>query len=221
MSGEAVTHPPTTQPSRRHFRWRRLLIAGFVLALVAGTVAWNVRDNFGTVIPGQVYRSGQLGLSSFTTYIQRYHFQCIVNLRGSNPDLPWYQDERAAAEKCGVQHHDLPTDSGCLKPEELRDLVQFLDTCAKPVLLHCESGIDRSGLAAVVAILLLQEDSEALARARGQLGWHHGHVPWRPNHARHHAFLDLYEHWLVEHGYTHRRQHFREWALHTYTEAPE
>ena len=84
--------------------------------------------------------------------------------------------------------------------------------CPKPVLIHCQSGIDRSGIVAAICILLLDE-SGSIERARAHLGWRYGHMPWRDNMSVQERFLQDYENWLTVHGQCHDRGHFRAWLL--------
>jgi protein tyrosine phosphatase (PTP) superfamily phosphohydrolase (DUF442 family) len=193
-----------------------------VLLFVAGIIlAHQVGDNFHAVIPNRVYRSGQLSGKSLEHYIMYYHLRSIINLRGPNPEDEWYQIECGSAAHLGVQHYDVPIDSGCPpNPDELRDLVTVLQKCPKPVLLHCQSGIDRSGIAAAISRLLL-DDTVTPAEAKSQFRLLYGHFPWRESTAKHKAFLDLYEAWLTENGLPTSSSRFREWALNVYNPPPE
>jgi hypothetical protein len=196
--------------------WRRRLALAVVLLFGGLVLAWRLGDNFRTVIPGLVYRSAQLSASTLRDRILQYHLRCVVNLRGPNVDDAWYQDERTTAVQFGAQPIDLSTDSGYPpNPEELRELVTLLTTCPKPVLVHCNSGVDRSGIVAAICVLALDEHG-TLDKARQQFGLAYGQLPWRANTLRHKAFLALYEDWLAQTGYLPTPTHFREWAFHVY-----
>ena len=80
----------------------------------------------------------------------------------------------------------------------------------KPVLIHCQSGIDRTGIAAALACLLL-DDSSSTEAALDQLTWRFGCLPWRKSREDKRDFLLAYESWLGARGQTHSRQHFRAW----------
>jgi protein tyrosine phosphatase (PTP) superfamily phosphohydrolase (DUF442 family) len=186
-----------------------------VLAAAIAVPGWALRDNFRTVIPGQVYRSGQLSADALFNRITDRRLRSIINLRGANPGESWYDEERAVTARQGVLHYDLPTDSEFPpSPAELRELIQLLDKCERPVLIHCQSGIDRTGLVAAVCVLLGEDGSPALARQ--QLGLWYGHLPWRTNTARQRAFVGQYEQWLAEHGQEHNPARFREWSVRVY-----
>jgi hypothetical protein len=96
---------------------------------------------------------------------------------------------------------------------ELRRLVEVLDGAEYPVYLHCRRGADRTGMAAVI-LMLLQTDMK-LAEARRQLGLWYGHVAIGNTHVLDQIF-DLYEDWLGQHGRPHERALFRHWLLEEY-----
>ena len=141
--------------------------------------------------------------------------RAIVNLRGPNPHVEWYQEERSLAQDLGVDHYDLPMSAG-LPPTsgELKALVEILHTCKKPVLLHCESGAERTGLAC--AIYLLAEEEVSFEEVGSQMSLRFGVLPWKSGSTRCRRFLDLYRDWLTEQALEHSGEHFREWATTVY-----
>jgi protein tyrosine phosphatase (PTP) superfamily phosphohydrolase (DUF442 family) len=213
--------PEEAPNPRPHGRRLSLLLTGALLAILVTGLAWNGSENFHAVIPGAVYRSGQPSPGSLANHIAELGIRSIINVRASNPDALWYQEERAVAARHGVRHYSLGTNSGCPLPDEVRALVPLLEICPKPVLVHCQSGIDRTGPVAAICILLLDENPDSLPRAQAQLGLWYGHMFWRENTVRHRAFLSLYQDWLTQNGYAHSRDRFREWALRVYDHPPE
>jgi protein tyrosine/serine phosphatase len=188
---------------------------------VATASVWQFRDNFYPVLPGKVYRSAQLSGPALRERISELRLRSVLNLRGANPGEEWYDEECEEAAQEGVLHYDLPIDSEYPPgPEDLRELIGVLDRCERPVLIHCQSGIDRTGLAAAVCALLGEGGSPALAHE--QLGLLYGYqLPWRTRTARQEAFLAQYEQWLAHEGYRHSPTHFRKWALAVYGGSPE
>jgi hypothetical protein len=63
-----------------------LLTAGYVGSRVA-------TGNFHTVVPGTLYRSGQLTASQWAAVIHHYRIKSVLNLRGAHQTAAWYQDE--------------------------------------------------------------------------------------------------------------------------------
>jgi hypothetical protein len=187
--------------------------AGLLLAagLHAGYVAlWH---NFFTVIPGRVYRCAQPPASDLERLIRAYGIGTVFNLRGRQPDL-WYQEECAAARRGNAVVEDLCLRASRLPPAgDLAAVVAVLDGARYPILIHCASGADRTGLVSAVAILLQPDGT--LEKARRQLGVRYNHVPaW--SGASMDEVLDLYAEWLAAAGRQHTPQAFRQWALRAY-----
>ncbi|WFR94817.1 dual specificity protein phosphatase family protein [Rhizobium tumorigenes] len=121
-----------------------LLFFGGHLALLQAT------GNFHTVIPGQLYRSAQPSGAQLETYVHQYGIKTIVNLRGSN-DQPWYQEETAVARRLGVQHIDFRMSATkILTVDKAIALIDIMKTAPRPILVHCMSGADRTGLFSLI-----------------------------------------------------------------------
>ncbi|WP_371076581.1 MULTISPECIES: dual specificity protein phosphatase family protein [unclassified Sinorhizobium] len=131
------------------------MLAAVVMTLAAGTAVYlgylQLTGNFHTVIAGELYRSAQLPPAQLEAYIRAKGIATIVNLRGENDHARWYADEVATAEKLGVKHIDFKMSATkILPPEKADQLVAILKAAPKPILIHCEAGADRSGLASVI-----------------------------------------------------------------------
>jgi protein tyrosine/serine phosphatase len=189
-----------------------LLCAGALLAPLAD-YAWKALDNFHEVLPGEFYRSAQLSGYDLEVHARLNGLRSIINLRGPNPGQRWYREEVAAARHTGLVHIDLPIDSAFPTRGELAELAQVLETCPKPVLVHCQSGIDRTGIASALACLLL-DDSASPELALKQLDWQFGSMPWRKSRAAKRDFLIAYAAWLQGRNLTHSRSHFHTWLQH-------
>lgn len=198
-----------SMPSPSRARLLVGLAIPFVLLVVAASPFLGpLSENFHPVIPGCVYRSGQLSPQSLEERAARDGLRSVINLRGANPGQTWYEQECAVARRQDLKFYDLPVDSRCPTALELRELLDVLERCPKPVLIHCQSGIDRSGIVAAICILLLDE-SGSVERARNHLGWRYGHMPWRDNMNVQERFLEDYQDWLRDRG--HGRGHFHDW----------
>jgi protein tyrosine phosphatase (PTP) superfamily phosphohydrolase (DUF442 family) len=194
---------------------------GLATAAFAMPVYRLASENLHAAVPSKLFRSGQLSGERLSQCIGSYGLRTVVNLRGPNPEDSWYRHERAAAARAGVRHFDLPVDSTYPPTRrELRDWVELFESCEQPVLVHCQSGIDRTGLVTAVGLLLYDPDA-TLADARRQLSLSYGHLPWRANRGRFLEFLDMYEGWLRETRCQHDAQSFRVWALEVYRPDPE
>jgi len=113
----------------------------------------------------------------------------VLNLRGASMQPQYLQEKRICAE-LGLRLIDLPM-SAVTPPqkETLLTLLKILKTADRPLLMHCKSGADRTGLAAAIAIL---EDGGTIEDARAQLSARFLHFR-RGRKAVLDRFLDLYE----------------------------
>jgi protein tyrosine phosphatase (PTP) superfamily phosphohydrolase (DUF442 family) len=182
----------------------------------ATIVVEKARENFRTVIPGLIYRSGQLSDSTLRARISACHLRSVINLRGKNADARWWRHEAKICAARGVHHYDFSTDSICPpNPDELAELIPLLTSCEKPVLIHCQSGIDRTGVVSAICLFLFKPETTP-ASAQAQLGLSYGHLWWRDSTKHHRAFFALYEIWLERNAYQSSADRFSEWALHVY-----
>lgn len=215
--GRMDAPPPT--PRRFARRWfLRLLWAGPLVAVAAEAARVFVGTNRHTVIPGKVYRSAQLGPDELARVIDREGIRTVVNLRGTGPEVAWYAAEARTTHAAGVCQEDVALSAKRLPaPGEVRRLVEVLDKTAYPILLHCQQGADRTGLAAA-AVLLLHTDA-TLDRARRQLWPRYGHINAGRTAVIDRFFL-FYEAWLAATGQPHTPDRFRHWATREYCPGP-
>ncbi|TCR85504.1 tyrosine-protein phosphatase [Rhizobium sp. BK376] len=146
-----------------------LLVGGFYGYMLATT-------NFHAVVPGEVYRSSQPSASTIAEFQKDYGIKTIINLRGDNSGSDWYDDEIAAARKLDINHIDFGMSSGreLTQPEAAR-LVELMRDAPKPLLIHCQAGADRTGLAAALYLAAISKRSETVAE--GQMSIIYGHIP--------------------------------------------
>jgi protein tyrosine/serine phosphatase len=134
----------------------------------------QLSGNFHTVIPGELYRSAQPSPSQLELYAKKYGVKTVVNLRGSS-EKAWYDREIATGKRLGLTHIDFAMSaSKGLAPAQADQLVALLKDAPKPILLHCRSGADRTGLVSVIysqQVAGLAEDT-----AERQLSIFFGHV---------------------------------------------
>jgi len=166
-----------------------LFLAGYL-----GTL--RLTGNFHVVVPGEVYRSAQPSAADIAAYKRTHGIKTIINLRGENKGSPWYDAEIAAAKQLGIAHVDFGMSAKReLSRQEAAALVAVLARAEKPMLIHCEGGADRSGLAsALYAAAVAKLDEEAAER---QISIRYGHIslPLSPAYAMDRTFEAL-ESWL-------------------------
>ena len=194
------------------------LVALFVCAL---GLVWEVRRplfwrNLGVVEPGRVIRSAQ-PTSQLPELVREYHLKSILNLRGGSPSDWWYEAEVRTVRESGLSFYDLPL-SATRRPLrlELLRLIDVLRQCPYPLLIHCKSGADRTGLAS--ALYLMLQRGEAPKQAAGAFSIAFGHIPLGgPEHL--HEPLDEYAAWLKANGLSHSPERFRDWVQNDYRAA--
>ena len=197
------TMPPTSTTDRRRLLsrypllrhgvmitlWTLVWIAVMALPILIYAGAIQLTGNIDTVDRGKLYRSATLSGPDLRSVIRAAHIRTVINLRGANPNQSWYQDEVKVTEDEHVRLIDLPL-SAIHEPDEalLGKLIDALKTSEQPMLIHCSSGSDRTGLAAALyEMLVLKQPSDV---ARQQLSFYWGHFPWlwSPTIAMDHSF---------------------------------
>jgi undecaprenyl-diphosphatase len=181
----------------------------FVLTVTtSGYAVYRVETgNFDTVLPGKVYRSGQLDEKQWKHYLQKYAIKSLLNLRGEHRAASWYQEEVRAANMLRVTHYDMKisanreVDNGTLDT-----ILAIMQQAPKPLLVHCQAGSDRSGL--ITGVYLFKIEGQPAETASGQLSLLYGHFPyllsktgatdrsfWRyVDSATHHTSMDRLRH---------------------------
>lgn len=160
---------------RRTLKWIGLSTGAAALLLGAYLAAIQITGNFAVVLPGELYRSNQPDAARLASYKERYGIRTIVNLRGDNGNAGWYRDEVAAAEKLGLTHLNFRMSARReLSVDEARQLIAILADAPRPILIHCRSGADRTGLASVLYLSRIAKVDED--EAEKQLSIRYGHV---------------------------------------------
>lgn len=144
-----------------------------LIACYIGYQVWN--GNFHEVIAGEYYRSAQLSPQSLEKRIQQYGIKSIINLRGGAPGVAYYDNEVAVSNKLGVAYTSFPISAGRqLTDEQTQDLLAVMKAAPKPLLVHCLSGADRTGLASVLYLQQIAGVDEETAE--WQLSPLYGHI---------------------------------------------
>ncbi len=169
---------------------RRIVIAVIIVLLVpAGYLLFVFGDgNFHAVTPGEAYRCAQPSYSQLEYYLKTYGIRSVINLRGRNAGDKWYQDEIRFCAQHGIKHYDVGI-SATSEPTapQMKELLMIIKTAPRPVLIHCKSGADRSGL--VAAMWKMAVDGQTRTEADKQLSIRFGHIPIAGTIAMDDAFL--------------------------------
>lgn len=213
--------PPVPLPAKRWLSRRTF----FKLAGGAATIGFAAEflrvvafSNVHTVIPGRVYRTAQRTPEQLQKLIAEKHIRTVVNLRGVCSDTAWYLGECQTTHTANINQEDITFSAKRYPaPAEIQRLIDVFDHTAYPIVMHCQRGADRTGLASVVARLLMTSDS--LSAARRQLWPRYGHAAVGRT-AVLDVFFDLYEAWLAAHGESHTSDRFRRWVATDYCPGP-
>jgi protein tyrosine phosphatase (PTP) superfamily phosphohydrolase (DUF442 family) len=220
VSTSEVSLLPEAKPRRpARWLWRLALVA--LLVFFCHEVSRRLFGlNFHVVVSGCVYRGAQPTPRFIEQLVKEHGVRTIINLRGCGTPADWYVKETQAVQQLGVNQEDVCFSAVRLpSSQELRRLVEVLDGAEYPIYLHCRRGADRTGMAAVIVMLLGEGRSAGasttLAEARTQLGLWYGHVAVGETRVLD-RFFDLYAEWLDEQGRAHDSATFRHWLLEEY-----
>lgn len=163
----------------RHFRrvGRGAIVALIAFAAVAGGfyahMLWTT--NFHPVIAGELYRSSQPSPAMIADLQKQYGIKTIINLRGDNTGHHWYDKEVTEAKQLDINHIDFRMSSNKeLTEAQAAQLVEIMRDAPKPILIHCQAGADRTGLASALYLAAIAKTGEAAAA--GQMSILYGHV---------------------------------------------
>jgi protein tyrosine/serine phosphatase len=158
----------------------------FIVVLATGCT------NFHEVTPNILYRSKQLSGSQFDHFIKKYKIKTVINLRGASPNAKWYQGEMNMIQKDTVSHLDIGLSAIQYVPAQKVDsIMSIAAAAAKPILVHCQGGADRSGLFCAAWKLKFEKVPEE--KASKQLSFIYGHIPffiWNRTEAMDSSFRD-------------------------------
>lgn len=152
-------------------------IAGVVVVLICLYIAKVLlTNNFHPIVEGEAYRSAQVDAEEINHYKTKYNIQSIISLRKKRPGADWYETEIRESQQLGITYIGFPMDSGEeLSDEEVAELIGIMKSAPKPLLIHCENGANRTGLAAALYMAgVKQVDPE---KADNQLSMKFGHIP--------------------------------------------
>jgi protein tyrosine phosphatase (PTP) superfamily phosphohydrolase (DUF442 family) len=125
-----------------------ILVSGSLLAYS------SFNGNFEEVIPQKVYRSAQPTDEQLRHWAEQYGIRTIINLRGDDEEE--VEDEEATAKELGIEMISMNISSRRLTARFLLiELIEAIETAEMPILIHCHSGIDRTGTASAFAAMAI------------------------------------------------------------------
>ncbi len=141
-----------------------------VPAIVIGLAVWVwfgfikyrfVPKRFGVVVPGHIYRSGQISASLIKKILTKYNIRIIVDLTSDDPNNPDKQAEKQAAAKLNIKVLRFTmSGNGTGDINDYANAVIAIANAEKqnlPVLVHCTAGAQRTGGVIAAYRLLVQK----------------------------------------------------------------
>jgi protein tyrosine phosphatase (PTP) superfamily phosphohydrolase (DUF442 family) len=183
-------HAKERAPRRAFVRTSLVGLIGVSVALL-GWPFLPFGHRIRVVEPGELVRSAALPPETLRACIRANGIRCVVSLRrkGSDDDAARAEPKVCAEE--GVEYVQIPLNTTKLPPAgAVSALVHRLIDGPRPILVHCDHGVDRSGLASVLYEVCVRGESLARAREK-ELSWSRGHVAlWQGGSID--RFFDLY-----------------------------
>ena len=184
-----------------------VLFGGFI---GSGNVSHALLNrNFHTVEPGQVYRSARLSAETLGSAIECEELRSVIHV------FPYTELSRRCVqlkEICrqrGVQLHCVELDCDRLPSQDrLVQLVDTLDRCPRPLLVHGRWGTSRAAVTAAVAQLL---DGAPPEKALEQFDWKYLQFDG-PDHCKLAEIVHAYHDWLQRGHRQHSADQFRGWT---------
>lgn len=187
------------------------LAAGLMLAVGCRLVWVFLCGNLHPVIDQTVYRSAQPSTEQLERWVGQHGIRTVVNLRGRFTPYEHHDEELATVQRLGLTYHEFNLSALRLPyHHEILEVMAVLDASPKPLLFHCHSGGDRSGLVATLA-LLLYTDAD-VPTALGQLRLSYGHFPLSERRRSMSRFFRNYQRWLDKRALAHSPERLRTWV---------
>jgi protein tyrosine phosphatase (PTP) superfamily phosphohydrolase (DUF442 family) len=211
-----------SERSRNLSRQRLIRVSAVLVVLLGLTVTIGYKplfkQNFSEVVPNRLYRSAQPD-DRLAGWIEEHNIKSVLNLRGGYPSYQWYAQEREIIRDHTVDYYEIPI-SAQLRPRK-RELLQIIDLLGRaryPLLVHCKSGADRTGLGVALYHLMVQKELPQTALSGFSI--YHAHIPlFGPEKLQ--QPIREYADWLEQKELIHTPERFREWVETEYEDGRE
>ena len=178
---EDTENGPEPQRSPAMVRIRvKWLILGSVVAAISMLLIFGkyqfIPKRFGVVVPGRIYRSGQISKRLIEGVLSKHDIRVVIDLTGIDPTNVDQRAEIEACQKGGIQH--VPLVLGGDGTGDIRHYAKalaILQECERegqPVLVHCATGAQRTGGVIAAYLLLLHQASPgSICKELMRYGW--------------------------------------------------
>ena len=168
------------------------LLALVILCCLGYLGVLQLTGNVHAVVAHECYRSAQLSVRQLAECAKENRVKTIINLRGANPGVGWYEAEIAESKQLGIVHIDFRMSARReLTKADADQLIDVMKHAQKPLLIHCKSGADRSGLASALYLAAISKSGEAAAEKQLSIRFGHFSLPFIPEYAMDRTFEKL------------------------------
>jgi protein-tyrosine phosphatase len=152
-------------PSSRH-KWVFVAVPAIVIGLAIwawfGVIRYHViPKRFGIVVPGHIYRSGQISAPLIKKILIKYNIRVIIDLTSADPNDRDKQAEKKAAAELNIKVLRFPmSGNGTGDINDYASAIAAIANTEKqnlPVLVHCAAGAMRTGGVIATYRLLVQK----------------------------------------------------------------
>jgi protein-tyrosine phosphatase len=139
-----------------------LIVIGLAVWLWFGFIRYRfVPKKFGVVVPGHIYRSGQISASLIKKTLTKYNIRVIINLSSYDADNSDKRAEENAVKELNIKVSRFKmSGNGTGDVNDYADAVIAIANAEKqnlPVLVHCSAGAMRTGGVIATYRLLVQK----------------------------------------------------------------
>lgn len=122
-----------------------------------------IAKRWGVVVPGELYRSGQVSRQLIEPMLRSHKIATIIDLNGFNRHNANQQVELAVAEYLEIDHHRFAlSGDGTGSLDKYADAITLIaerQKDGKPTLIHCGAGSNRTGGVIAAYRLLVRGDA--------------------------------------------------------------
>jgi len=159
-------------------RRNRIILIIFSIACLFAAAYMIYMDefsNFHTVKKNELYRSSAMDMDELEYFLPKYNIKSVINLRGKPKNDVHFTDEMEIIKRLGIEYYELNfASTKAPTPKDIEQLMSAFDKAGKPILIHCEAGSDRTGLACAIWKLCIEKDTRE--DATRQLSIRYGHI---------------------------------------------
>lgn len=200
------------QPRVEHYLLR---FVALIIVACALYFFFHRHSRFFEIVEGRFYRSAQLDTHKLDEIIKRNGIVTVINLRGNSVGKKWFEKEQSLCETNGVSLLDVDMEETDLpRNYVLNDLIISLKKVEKPVLIHCQRGVDPTGFVSALALGI--EKDPPLSVIEAQLSHKFGLIPVYRSVGT--PIFHAYKTWLKKNTRDHSWEVLEEWLKNEYTQ---